>query len=260
VKHGDFTGLAQNYARYRPGYSASVLTALLSLVGKPVDTIDAVDVGAGTGIWSALLAARGVRTVVAVEPNDDMREAGAQATAAGNTLASKIVWRRGSGENTGLTVHSADLLTAASSFHWMDFEQTMTEFVGVLRPGGRFAALWNPRVVEANPVLAEIEEQLRVLCPTLNRVSSGRSGITAHLTDRLCAHPAFDDVVYIEGRHSAFQTVDQYLGAWRSVNDIQVQLGPRAFSEFLAYVEQRLAGMPGVETTYLTRAWTARRR
>ncbi len=33
-----------------------------------------------------------------------------------------------------------DLLTMASSLHWTDFEQAISEFVRVLRPGGVFAA------------------------------------------------------------------------------------------------------------------------
>ena len=68
LKHGDFTGLAENYTRYRPGYSESVLTALLALLGKPANTVDAVDVGAGTGIWTAMIAKRGCRSVTAIEP------------------------------------------------------------------------------------------------------------------------------------------------------------------------------------------------
>lgn len=255
IRHGDFTGLAADYAKYRPAYSASILTALLALTGKRPGEIEAADVGAGTGIWSAMLAARGCRRVIAVEPNDDMRSTG-EATNRG----SGIEWCSGRGEATGLASASVDLLSTASSFHWMDFDQATHEFARVLRAGGRFAALWNPRLIEANPVLAEIEAHLRELCPTLTRVSSGRSGITESLTERLSGHPAFEDVVFLEGRHSSLQTVDAYLGAWRSVNDVQAQLGPVRFSAFLDFIERRLAGHSGVETTYLTRAWTARRR
>jgi ubiquinone/menaquinone biosynthesis C-methylase UbiE len=254
MKHGDFTGLAADYARYRPGYSKSVLDALLALTGKAAAQVDAVDVGAGTGIWTAMLASCGCRSLVAVEPNDDMRAAGIEVTRGRN-----IQWRAGSGEATGLPAQSADLLSMASSFHWVDFDRGTAEFARVLRPGGRFVALWNPRMVEGNPLLVEIEAQLQVLCPTMQRKSSGRSGITEKLTNLLVAHPAFEDLVYLEGRHARFQTVEQYLGTWRSVNDIQVQLGPEKFAAFLAYVERRLHGLPGIETTYLTRAWCARR-
>ncbi|MFW6222037.1 MAG: hypothetical protein ACOC3T_00340 [Bacteroidota bacterium] len=66
----------------------------------------------------------------------------------------------------------------ASSFHCADFELATKEFYLILKPGGRFTALWNPRLYELNPVLKEIEEHLNTLRPGIKRVSSGRSGIT----------------------------------------------------------------------------------
>jgi hypothetical protein len=75
----------------------------------------------------------------------------------------------------------------------------------------------------------------------------------------LWAKSGFDDVVYLEGRHVARQTPEQYLGAWRSVNDLQVQLGPDLFHKYMDYIERKTVGLPAIETTYLTRAWTARR-
>jgi len=38
-----------------------------------------------------------------------------------------------------------------------------------------------------------------------------------------------------------------------------VQLGADLFGEFLRYVERKVEGLPSIETTYLTRAWAARR-
>jgi SAM-dependent methyltransferase len=147
----------------------------------------------------------------------------------------------------------------ASSFHWADFDQACAEFHRILRPGGLFVALWNPRFIEANPLLVEIEAQIARLKPDIRRVSSGRSGITERLTDMLSAKPQFTEVLYLEGRHSLRQTPEQYMGAWRSVNDLQVQLGPDLFRKFLDFTAQRIAGLASIETTYVTRAWTARR-
>lgn len=48
-------------------------------------------------------------------------------------------------------------------------------------------------------------------------------------------------------------------GAWRSVNDLRVQLGPELFDQFLDLTTERVAGMTSIETAYLTRAWAARR-
>ncbi len=254
MKHGDFTGLAGDYARFRAGYAPQVATAILNYVGRDAASVDAVDVGAGTGIWTRALAARGLHSVVAVEPNDDMRERGIE-----TSRGTGIVWRKGSAEVTGLPDASAELVTMASSLHWADFDKACEEFHRILRPAGVFAALWNPRFIEANPLLVEIEAQITRLKPDIRRVSSGRSGITERLTDLLSAKPQFAEVLYLEGRHCLRQTPEEYIGAWRSVNDLQVQLGPELFGKFLDFAEKRIAGLTTIETTYLTRAWAARR-
>jgi ubiquinone/menaquinone biosynthesis C-methylase UbiE len=254
LKHGDFTGLASDYAKFRQGYAPQVATAILGFVGRDAANLDAADIGAGTGIWTRILAARGLRSVVAVEPNDDMREQGVEAS-----RGTRIAWRKGSAEATGLPDGSADLVSMASSFHWADFDKACDEFHRILRRGGVFVALWNPRFIEASPLLVEIEAQIARLKLDIRRVSSGRSGITERLTDMLSAKPQFSEVLYLEGRHSLHQTPEQYIGAWRSVNDLQVQLGPELFRKFLDFAEKRLAGLTAIETTYLTRAWAARR-
>jgi len=253
IGQGDFAHLADDYSLYRPGYCPSVLAALLGLF--PSRDIDAADVGAGTGIWTRMVAAAGLRSVVAVEPDDSMRANGQR-----DSVGTGIVWRKGDGAATGLAGASVDWLSMASSFHWVETQGGLAEFARVLRPLGRFIALWNPRRVEANPLLVEIESYLTELCPELTRVSSGRSGVTATLAEVLRAHPFYDDVLYLEGEHVARQTPEHYLGAWRSVNDVQSQLGPERFARFLDRVAERIQELDFIETTYQTRAWTARRK
>jgi SAM-dependent methyltransferase len=255
TKLGDFTGLAADYTRYRQGYAPGVLRAVLGLVEKPARDIVAVDVGAGTGIWSRMMAQAGLARVTAIEPNADMRGQGAAHPDNG-----AIGWREGSGDATGLDDASADLLTMASSFHWVDFDKGTAEFARVLRPGGRFCALWNPRLVEANALTADIEAELDRRLGGQPRVSSGRSGITATLSERLWAHTLFDDIVYLEGRHTVQLSHEAYMGAWRSVNDVRAKLGEAGFVAFLGWVEERIRAAPFVEAVYLTRAWAARRR
>lgn len=252
---GSFDSLANDYSQYRPAYAPGVLSAILGLVGARVEDIDAADVGAGTGIWTRMMAERGLKSVAAVEPSANMRANGERDSRA----FPNIRFREGTGEATGLPAASADLLTMASSFHWVDFDAGTHEFCRVLRPGGWFVALWNPRQVEASPLLAEIEGYLTELHPGLERKSSGRSSFTKGLTERLIGCGKFSEVVYLEGRHTAKQTREQYIGAWRSVNDIQAQLGPEKFARFLAMVEQRIAAEEYIETTYLTCAWASRR-
>lgn len=253
LKHGVFDGLAKQYAQYRPAYAPSVLNALAGLLEKPFSEIDFVDVGAGTGIWTRMVASRGCKSIIAIEPSDQMRAEG-EATASNF----QIQWQSGTGEHTGLPSRSADVLSMASSFHWVDFEAATKEFSRVLRPGGYFVALWNPRLIEVSPLLTAIEDRLYELAPHIQRVSSGRTQFTEQLTQSLWNSPYFDDVVYLEGRHTVQLSPQAYLGAWRSVNDIQVQAGPAVFEQFLSDVEERVANLTSIETTYLTRAWAAR--
>jgi SAM-dependent methyltransferase len=253
MKHGDFTDLAGDYAKFRPGYAPQVAAAILRYAGCDPSALDAADVGAGTGIWTRMLAARGLRSVIAVEPNDAMRDQGIE-----TTRGLGIEWRAGSAEATGLADGSVDLVSMASSLHWADFDKACGEFHRILRPGGLFVALWNPRMTELSPVLSEIEAEIKRLKPDIRRKSSGRSGMADRLTELLSGKPQFRDVLYLEGRHLVRQTREQFLGAWRSVNDLQAQMGPELFAEFLRMTEKRVAGLTEIETTYLTRAWAAR--
>jgi hypothetical protein len=52
MKHGDFTGLAGDYARFRPDYAPQVATAILGHVERDATSVDAADIGAGTKIYS----------------------------------------------------------------------------------------------------------------------------------------------------------------------------------------------------------------
>lgn len=255
MEHGNFTGLAKDYALYRPDYAPSVLKATLEIVRKPIGKIDSVDVGAGTGIWTRMIANAGVRSVTAIEPNDDMRGQGLS-----HPNNDHIVWEKGSGEATGLMTAGYDLISMASSFHWVDFHKGIAEFVRILRPEGCFVALWNPRLVENNELLLEIEAYLVAMNGgEIKRVSSGRSEFTNTLTERLETCGYFSEVVYLESKHMISFSPERYVGVWRSVNDLRVQLGDEKFETFLTWVEQRISKLTVIEATYLTRAWVARK-
>lgn len=255
VKSGDFTGLAEDYSNARPDYSPEVLRALIGLLPRPVSVSDFVDVGAGTGIWTRMLAGTKPGSIRAVEPNDDMRMQGLNDS---RESAPEIEWLSGTGESTGLGDSSIDLVTMASSFHWVDFDRATSEFARVLRPDGLFCALWNPRDVDASPVLAEIEAHLSRLKPDLVRKSSGRSGVTETLTRRLADTAHFGSVVYLESSHVIRMSIDRYITAWRSVNDVRVQLGDQTFEQFIDFVHDRLRSVEFVDARYVTRAWIAR--
>ena len=198
MKHGDFTGLAGDYARFRPGYAPQVATAILRYVGRD----PASDRCGRYRRRNRHLDAHARRARACIPSSPWNRTTTCARKGSRPRGARDIVWRKGSAEATGLPDRSADLVTMASSFHWADFDKACDEFHRILRPGGVFVALWNPRLIEVNPLLVEIEAQITRLKPDVRRVSSGRSGITERLTEMLSAKPQFADVLYLEGRHS----------------------------------------------------------
>jgi len=132
---GRFADRAADYVVGRPSYPDAAIDALLAGLGDPRDVVVA-DVGAGTGISSRLLAARGAQ-VLAIEPNAAMRAAAEP--------HGRVEWIAATGEETGLEEASVDLVSVFQAFHWLDHAQALREFVRILRPGGRAAVVYNER-------------------------------------------------------------------------------------------------------------------
>jgi len=130
-----FTERADDYAAARPSYPDAAIDALFEGISDP-SQYTVVDLGAGTGISSRLLAARGAQ-VIAVEPNAAMAARGAR--------AANLRLHAAAAERTGLAGASADLVTAFQAFHWFDRSAAIAEILRLLRPGGRAAVIYNER-------------------------------------------------------------------------------------------------------------------
>ena len=251
MKQGDFSNLAENYAKYRSGYSDVVARALYAYVDAGRPGFSVAGVGAGTGILSIMMLEADLECVC-VEPNDAMREEGIK-----HTEAFSPQWREGSGEETGLADGSVDWVTMASSFHWVKAEEGLKEFRRILKPGGHFTALWNPRNIEGNEFHEGIESMIYDMVPELERKSSGARKHVADMDTLLKSTGDFIDPLFMEASHAVLMSPERYLGAWRSVNDIQSQAGPERFEKIMAAIEARVAHLDQVSVPYLTRAWTA---
>ncbi len=167
-----FGGVAAEYDRARPSYPDELFDALERLAGRGLDGARVLDVGAGTGISTRLLAGRGA-DVVAVEPSAGMA---AQFLAVSTGLG--LV--RGSGDALPFHDDSADFVTYAQAFHWTRPERSVPEAIRVLRPGGALATWWNVKDGGVAWVRA-MGERLAAALPTTYHGYGAVNEITSHL-------------------------------------------------------------------------------
>ena len=171
-----FDDRVADYVRFRPGYPVGVAT----LIERELDVAppaDVVDVGAGTGKFTLLLADAGHR-VLAVEPNEAMRAEAARLLAKRKNV--ELV--DGTAEHTGLPDECADAITVAQAFHWFDADAARVEFARILRPGGRVFLIWNDRRARPSSLLAEYEALLHEHAPdyeALERREDGNARVRA---------------------------------------------------------------------------------
>ncbi|TYB59239.1 class I SAM-dependent methyltransferase [Nonomuraea sp. PA05] len=152
-----FDRVADAYDAGRPGYPDEVYRALTEVSGVELDGATTVDVGAGTGIMSHALRARGSH-VIAVDPGEAMltrlvsKTGGSNGRRVGAVLAD--------GNALPLADEVADLVMYAQSWHWLDPVVSITEARRVLRPRGAIVGCWNLNHAAQADWLAAYEARL----------------------------------------------------------------------------------------------------
>ncbi len=152
-----FGAVADDYDRLRSAPPDDVLDWLI-----PAGATDALEIGAGTGLFTRKLAER-VPHVTAIEPDARMRSVLVSQTQGVEVL-------EGHAEDLPMDDGSYDVVTAQSAWHWVDESRAIPEVARVLRPGGRLALVWNGtdrsvnwmRNLWAGGVELEPEDQSRV--------------------------------------------------------------------------------------------------
>lgn len=144
-----FSDRANIYAAYRPAYPLAMLRYLEeNQMLKLSQSI--ADIGAGTGIFSKLLAENGY-TVHCVEPNKEMREEGMRFL----RDYPKCIWFDGSAESTTLESGSVDIVTCAQSFHWFEPNGARKEFIRIAKSNAAVLLVWNSRKMLENDFMVQ---------------------------------------------------------------------------------------------------------
>jgi len=131
-----FAAAAAAYAAGRPEYPAEIGGWLRDAVGLAPGKA-ALDLGAGTGKFTARLVATGA-SVTAVEPLAEMR-------AEFRHTAPRVSVLEGSAEAIPLPDASVDAVVCAQAFHWFSTPVALAEIHRVLKPGGALGLVWNVR-------------------------------------------------------------------------------------------------------------------
>lgn len=161
-----FTGKSSLYDRYRPGYPSRFFHELISAYIGRKEKFVIADIGAGTGIFTELIASIG-KEVVAIEPNDDMRSILKE-----RMEGKQVRCVNGSAEKTGITDTSVDLVTVAQAFHWFDAAAFKKECQRILKKNGLVMLIWNSRdhTSKLNKETAKISKKY---CPNFQGFSGG---------------------------------------------------------------------------------------
>jgi SAM-dependent methyltransferase len=125
-----------NYDRARPHYPSALFDELVEYVGARQDGIDAIEIGPGTGQATAELLARGMR-VTAVELGESM--AGFLARKFAGEPELKVI--NSAFEDVQMAAGSADVVVAATSWHWIDRQSRVGRAHHLLRPNGVLAVI-----------------------------------------------------------------------------------------------------------------------
>jgi SAM-dependent methyltransferase len=131
-----FSRAAASYSRGRPDFPPEARDWLQTDLGLGAGKT-ALELGAGTGKFTRLLAATGA-SIVAVEPVAAMLE----------RLAADfpdVTALRGDAQNLPLASGIADTVICAQAFHWFATPAALAEIHRVLRPGGMLGLIWNVR-------------------------------------------------------------------------------------------------------------------
>lgn len=130
-----FGAAPEVYDAVRPGYQDWVFDELATRRALGPGTVT-FEIGAGTGIATRALLARGAHPLVAIEPDPRL-------AAFLRASCPAAVVRETPLEDCPLDGKAFDLGFCATAFHWLDEDRALAKIAAALKPGGWWAAVWH---------------------------------------------------------------------------------------------------------------------
>ena len=232
-----FDGVAEIYERVRPLYPARLFDDLFNYLGgdpanpEPVATIE---IGPGTGQATGSLLARGA-TVAAVEPGPKLAEF-LRSKFSGQPRLVVINERF---EDAPLPEGMADLVVAATSFHWVDPAVRYEKVRAALRAGGVLAVIGTNQIAsEADRGYFEASQVLyQRYFPGEEPGELQGEDVTPPEIPEIIDSGVFEKVELFRYRWDQRYNTEEYLDLVRSYSNTN-QMEPGAREAFLGDLER----------------------
>lgn len=248
------------YDRGRPAYPDRVYQILRERCDLAEGTAT-LDVGAGTGLSTRRLLEFGANPLLAIEPDERLASI---LTDALRPWAERTTIAVEPFESARLQSGAFDLVTAATSFHWIDEHTGLDQAFRALRPGGALALWWNLFGDESRPD-AFHRATSHLFTGGAESPSAGAPGRERHALDVERRTAAL--------RSAGFEAVEHELVTWTAAFDGEqiralystfsavTRLDPVAREQMIEAVQQvaQREFDDHVELSMLTSVYTARR-
>ncbi len=244
-----FDAVADHYDAARPSYPDGLFDALEEITGPLAGQL-VLDGGAGTGIATRQLSARGARVTG--------YDIGAAMLRRARDRSPDLALLRTDGNRLPFGDGCADLACFAQSWHWLDHQRASREVARVLRTGGYWAAWWNHSVADGEEWHAAYTGALEAACADYDSNQAN----TEWTLEGLAATGLFDPGARITVPWTRSVTARDWITEQRSRSYVAA-LAPGERERLLAGLA-RIAGgrFPDGQMVvrYRTGGWIARRR
>jgi SAM-dependent methyltransferase len=149
-----FGEIAELYEARRPSYPEALIDDLVVWASHGVDSPAALEVGAGTGKATRLMAARGV-AVTAIEPSAEMAAVARRLAVSTRGLVEPI---ESDFEHADLGGRRFPLIFAGQAWHWVTVPRGYELARAALVDGGRLAPFWNRPVWGRSDLRTALDE------------------------------------------------------------------------------------------------------